>query len=109
MSQRTQSSDTEAAGEYRLFGRFVRKEALKDHDIAVKVAGFQLCELCVRRSVTRWFDPVRLVESRSGAVAARPLRFHSPLIKLDVRISRIQLSDQGRFMLSPTGGWRSFW
>ena len=39
-------------------------------------------------------------------MTARPLRFHSPLVKLDVRISRIQLSDQGRFMLSPTGGWR---
>ena len=32
-----------------------------------------------------------------------PLRFHSPLIKPDVRISRIRLSDQGQFMLSPTG------
>jgi len=38
-------------------------------------------------------------------VAARPLRFHSPLIKPDVLISRIRLSDQGRFMLSPTGGF----
>ena len=45
-----------------------------------------------------------VVESRSGAVTARPLRFHSPLIKPDGRISRIRLSDQGRFMLSPTGG-----
>ena len=48
----------------------------------------------------------RVVESRSGAVAAsEPLRFHSPLIKPDVRISRIRLSDQGDFMLSPTGSW----
>ncbi len=49
-----------------------------------------------------------VVESRSGAVTAKPLRFHSPLIKPNRRISRIRLSDQGRFMLSPTGGWRSF-
>ena len=39
------------------------------------------------------------MESRSGAVAAsEPLRFHSPLIKPDVRISRIRLPDQGDFM-----------
>jgi len=47
-----------------------------------------------------------VVESRSGAVvASEPLRFHSPLIKPDVRISRIRLSDQGEFTLSPTGSW----
>ena len=34
-----------------------------------------------------------------------PLRFHSPLIKPDVRISRIRLPDQGDVMLSPTGSW----
>ena len=45
-----------------------------------------------------------VVESRSGAVAVRPCRFQIPLIKPDVRISRIRLSDQGGFMLSPTGG-----
>ena len=45
-----------------------------------------------------------LVESRSGAVAVSPLRFQIPLIKPDVRISRIRLSDQGGFMLSPTEG-----
>src|SRR4029077_16692780 len=46
------------------------------------------------------------VESRSGAVATyAPLRFHSPLIKPDVRISRIRLPDQGDVMLSPTGSW----
>ena len=36
-----------------------------------------------------------IVESRCGAVAARlPLRFHTPLIEPDGRISRIRLSDQ---------------
>ena len=35
------------------------------------------------------------MESRSGAVATyAPLRFHSPLIKPDVRFSRIRLSDK---------------
>jgi hypothetical protein len=38
-------------------------------------------------------------------VVSEPLRFHSPLIKPDVRISRIRLPDQGDFMLSPTGSW----
>ena len=36
---------------------------------------------------------------------SEPLRFHSPFIKPDVRISRIRLSDQGDFMLSLTGSW----
>ncbi len=36
---------------------------------------------------------------------SEPLRFHSPLIKPDVRISRIRLPDQGDFMRSPTGSW----
>ena len=50
--------------------------------------------------------PIRFsnrVESRSGAVTVIPFRFQIPLIKPDVQISRIQLWDQGPFMLSPTG------
>jgi len=61
--------------------------------------------LLLKRLPTLGCGRAAVVESRSGAVAARPFRFHSPLIKPDVQISRIRLSDQGRFMLSPTGGW----
>ena len=45
-----------------------------------------------------------LVESRGGAVSTEGSVSTPPLIKPDVRISRIRLSDQGGFMLSPTGG-----
>ena len=45
-----------------------------------------------------------LVESRGGAVSSKGPVSTPPLIKPDVRISRIRLSDQGDFMFSPTGG-----
>lgn len=36
----------------------------------------------------------KVVESRCGAVSRQDFRFHIPLIKLDGRFSRIQLSDK---------------
>jgi hypothetical protein len=43
----------------------------------------------------------KTVESRSGAVATDAAPFHSPLIKPDVQISRIRLSDKGPLCLRP--------
>ena len=45
------------------------------------------------------------VESRGGAVSCSGPVSTPPLIIPDVRVSRIRLSDQGVFMLSPTGGY----
>lgn len=45
-------------------------------------------------------EPQNLVESRTGAAAAK-LRFQSPLVAPDMRISRIRRSDEA-IMLSPT-------
>ena len=45
------------------------------------------------------------VESRGGAVSFNGPVSTPPLIKPDVRVSRIRLSDQGVFMLLPTGSY----
>ena len=76
---------------------FVHTNSSHLNSVAFNEAGVCYCR-------NAWATSAHVVESRSGAVAVRPCRFQIPLIKPDVRISRIRLSDQGGFMLSPTGG-----
>jgi hypothetical protein len=57
------------------------------------------------RGVARWVrEASRVQPFRNWGVSSSPmLRFHTPLIKPDGRISRIRLPDK-KFTRSPTGG-----